>query len=251
MFGFDGRVMNTRLVHDIMEELKDKDVTISAQEDLVGMIWKDRPPLPTKKGFFLEEAYSGKSTKDKLADIRTVMQEQNATHHIVTSLDDIAWMMNMRGWDTSCFPVMLCYLVITHNENHIFIDENKLDEQMLANFRENAVAVHAYDDIYAFVKTIPADACVMLNTGVVNYAITQNLKKEIRIIDCPNPSQLMKARKNEIELENNRKAHIKDAVAMTKFMYWLKNNIGKETITEISASDYLESLRRKQEHNLG
>ena len=160
-------------------------------------------------------------------------------------------MMNMRGWDISCFPVMLCYLVITHNENHIFIDENKLDEQMLANFRENAVAVHAYDDIYAFVKTIPADACVMLNTGVVNYAITQNLKKEIRIIDCPNPSQLMKARKNEIELENNRKAHIKDAVAMTKFMYWLKNNIGKETITEISASDYLESLRRKQEHNLG
>lgn len=251
VFGFDGRVMNTRLVHDIMEELKDKDVTISAQEDLVGMIWKDRPPLPTKKGFFLEETYSGKSTKDKLADIRTVMQEQNATHHIVTSLDDIAWMMNMRGWDISCFPVMLCYLVITHNENHIFIDENKLDEQMLANFRENAVAVHAYDDIYAFVKTIPADACIMLNTGVVNYAITQNLKKEIRIIDCPNPSQLMKARKNEIELENNRKAHIKDAVAMTKFMYWLKNNIGKETITEISASDYLESLRRKQEHNLG
>lgn len=251
VFGFDGRVMNTKQVKDIMNQLKDKHITICAQEDLVGMIWEERPALPTEKGFFLEEKYSGKSTKDKLADIRNVMKEHKATHHIVTSLDDIAWIMNMRGWDISCFPVMLCYLVITENESHIFINKDKLDERMHANFKDNKVIIHAYDDIYEFVKTIPADAAVLLHTSVVNYAITQNLNKEIRIIDCPNPSQLMKARKNEIELENNRKAHIKDAVAMTKFMYWLKNNIGKETITEISASDYLEGLRRAQENNLG
>ena len=251
VFGFDGRVMNTKQVKDIMDQLKDKHITICAQEDLVGMIWEERPALPTEKGFFLEEKYSGKSTKDKLADIRNVMKVHKATHHIVTSLDDIAWIMNMRGWDISCFPVMLCYLVITENESHIFINKEKLDERMHANFKDNMVIVHAYDDIYEFVKTIPADAAVLLHTSVVNYAITQNLNKEIRIINCPNPSQLMKARKNEIELENNRKAHIKDAVAMTKFMYWLKNNIGKETITEISASDYLEGLRRAQENNLG
>ena len=251
VFGFDGRVMNTKQVKDIMDQLKDKHITICAQEDLVGMIWEERPALPTEKGFFLEEKYSGKSTKDKLADIRNVMKEHKATHHIVTSLDDIAWIMNMRGWDISCFPVMLCYLVITENESHIFINKDKLDERMHANFKDNMVIVHAYDAIYEFVKTIPADVAVLLHTSVVNYAITQNLNKEIRIIDCPNPSQLMKARKNEIELENNRKAHIKDAVAMTKFMYWLKNNIGKETITEISASDYLEGLRRAQENNLG
>ena len=213
VFGFDGRVMNTKQVKDIMDQLKDKHITICAQEDLVGMIWEERPALPTEKGFFLEEKYSGKSTKDKLADIRDVMKEHKATHHIVTSLDDIAWIMNMRGWDISCFPVMLCYLVITEKESHIFINKDKLDERMHANFKDNMVIVHAYDDIYEFVKTIPADAAVLLHTSVVNYAITQNLNKEIRIIDCPNPSQLMKARKNEIELENNRKAHIKDAVA--------------------------------------
>ncbi len=230
VFGFDGRVMNTKQVKDIMDQLKDKHITICAQEDLVGMIWEERPALPTEKGFFLEEKYSGKSTKDKLADIRDVMKEHKATHHIVTSLDDIAWIMNMRGWDISCFPVMLCYLVITEKESHIFINKDKLDERMHANFKDNMVIVHASDDIYEFVKTIPADAAVLLHTSVVNYAITQNLNKEIRIIDCPNPSQLMKARKNEIELENN---------------------IGKETITEISASDYLEGLRRAQENNLG
>lgn len=251
VFGFDGRVMNTKMVEEIMVQVQDKHVIVAAQEDLVGMVWKDRPALPSKKGFFLEEQYSGKSTHDKLADIREVMKQKAASHHIITSLDDIAWIMNMRGWDIECFPVMLSYLVIEENRGHLFIDEQKLDERMMANCRENHIVLHAYEDVYEFVKTIPADACVMLNTAVVNYAITQNLNKTIHIVDCDNPSQLMKAKKNPVELENNRKAHIKDAVAMTKFMYWLKNKVGKETITEISASDYLESLRRAQEHNLG
>lgn len=249
--GFDGRVMNTHLVNDILSALEDKNVTLSVNEDLVGMIWEDRPALPCEKGFFLEEKYSGKTTKEKLADIRLEMQKQNCDYHIVTSLDDIAWIMNMRGWDIANFPVMLSYLVITENENHIFIDERKLDEALVQNFKENNVQIHEYNGIYEFVKTIPSDASVMLNTFVVNYAITTSLKDGIRIVDQPNPSQLMKSKKNPVELENNRKAHIKDAVAMTKFMYWLKNNVGKETITEISASDYLESLRRAQEHNLG
>ncbi len=249
--GFDGRVMNTHLVKDILHTLEDKKVTLSVEEDLVGMIWEDRPALPREKGFFLEEKYSGKSTKEKIADIRLEMKKQNCEYHIITSLDDIAWIMNMRGWDIANFPVMLSYLVITENENHIFIDECKLDEALIENFKENNVVLHDYDGIYEFIKTIPSDASVMLNTFVVNYAITTGLKDGVRIVDQPNPSQLMKAKKNSIELENNRKAHIKDAVAMTKFMYWLKTSVGKETITEISASDYLESLRRAQEHNLG
>ena len=251
VIGFDGRVMNTHLVKDILSALDGKNVSLSVEEDLVGMIWEDRPALPHEKGFFLEEKYSGKSTKDKIADIRSEMKKQSCEYHIITSLDDIAWIMNMRGWDITNFPVMLSYLVITENDIHIFIDECKLDEALIKNFKENNVQIHEYEGIYEFVKTIPADAAVMLNTFVVNYAITTSLKDGIRIVDQPNPSQLMKAKKNSVELENNRRAHIKDAVAMTKFMYWLKNRVGKETITELSASDYLESLRRSQEHNLG
>ena len=247
VFGFDGRVMNTKLIKAIIGKLADKKVSISYTEDLVGMVWEDRPALPTNKGFFLEERYSGKSTKDKISDIREAMDKAGATHHIVTSLDDIAWIMNMRGGDIARFPVMLSYLILTKTTNHIFLDQNKLTEELVENFKENDVEVHDYNDIYEFVKTLSADSVVMLDTGVVNYTITSNLNKEIRVIDRANPSQMMKAMKNEVELENNRKAHIKDAVAMTKFMYWLKNNIGKETITEISASDYLQELRFAQE----
>lgn len=247
VFGFDGRVMNTKLIKAIIGKLADKKVSVSYTEDLVGMVWEDRPALPTNKGFFLEERYSGKSTKDKISDIREAMEKAGATHHIVTSLDDIAWMMNMRGGDIARFPVMLSYLILTKTTNHIFLDQNKLTEELVENFKANDVEVHDYNDIYEFVKTLSADSVVMLDTGVVNYTITSNLNKEIRVIDRANPSQMMKAMKNEVELENNRKAHIKDAVAMTKFMYWLKNNIGKETITEISASDYLQELRFAQE----
>ena len=246
VLGFDGRVLNTALVEKINAKLATKQISIAYDEDLVGMIWSDRPALPTKKGFFFEEKYSGKSTKDKFSDIRKIMAEKGANVHIITSLDDIAWILNMRGWDIKHFPAMLSYLILEEDKATLYVDETKLDDQMIANCKENNVAIHAYDDIYEEVKAFDASRVVMLDKNVVNYKITQNLDSAIQLVTCPNPSQLMKAMKNPVELENNKRAHVKDAIAMCKFMYWLKNNVGKETITEISASDYLESLRREQ-----
>lgn len=244
--GFDGRVMNTALVEKLADKLQAKKSTFACEEDLVGMIWKDRPALPKKKGFFLEECYSGESTKEKLKRIRAVLKQEKATHHIVTSLDDIAWILNMRGWDIAHFPVMLSYLIIDENSASLYINESKLDDQLRDNLQENAIVICPYDAIYEDVKKIAQDAVVLLDKTIVNYAITSGLHKEITVINRPNPSQLMKAMKNPIELANNRKAHIKDAIAMCKFMYWLKTKIGKETITEISASTYLETLRKEQ-----
>lgn len=244
--GFDGRVMNTKLVKGILYKLQEKQVRVSYEEDLVGMIWTDRPGLPEKQGYLLKETYSGKSTKDKLKDLHEKMEKHGASHHIVTSLDDIAWITNMRGWDIACYPVVLSYLVLTLDGGTIYVDQKKLTEELIQNFNENHIEIKDYHDIYEDVKAIPKDAVVLLDSSVVNYAITQNLHENIKLIDHVNPSQMMKAMKNEVELENNRKAHIKDAVAMTKFMYWLKKNVGKETITEISASEYLKKLRIAQ-----
>lgn len=244
--GFDGRVMNTKMVKAIMSKLEEKEVHIAYEEDLVGMIWEDRPALPKKQGFFLNVEYSGKSTKDKLADLYDIMKKQGITHHIITSLDDIAWITNMRGWDIARYPVMLAYLILTLDGGVIFVDKEKLNDELIANFEENHIEIKDYNDIYEYVKTFDSDAVIMLDSSVVNYAITQNLNQNIKIEDRVNPSQLMKAMKNEIELENNHKVHIKDAVAMTKFMYWLKTNIGKEKMSEIIASDYLEKLRKAQ-----
>lgn len=246
-FGFDGRVMNTKLAASICAKLSEKQVRIICHEDLVDKIWKERPALPKDPAFFLKECYSGKSTADKLADILVAMKKKQATHHIVTTLDDIAWILNMRGNDIAHFPVVLAYLIITENKHHLFVDNSKLSQELLDNFAQNEIELHPYDAVYEFVKTIPKTAVVMMDKAHVNYAISENLKQVSKIIDCPNPSQMMKAIKNPVELENNRKAHIKDGVAMTKFMYWLKTNVGKMEISEISASDYLAELRAQQE----
>lgn len=246
ILGFDGRVMNSKLVGAIAGKLADKNITISYHEDLVGIIWEDRPALPERQGYFLNHTYSGKSTADKLVDVREKMSKLKATHHIITSLDDIAWITNMRGWDINCYPVVLSYLLLSAEGGILYVDSRKLNEELIQNMNENNIAIKEYHEIYEDVKLIAEDAVVLLDTNKVNYAITQNLPQACKIIDRANPSQMMKAIKNEIELENNRKAHIKDAVAMTKFMYWLKMKVGKEELSEISASDYLKKLRIAQ-----
>lgn len=248
--GFDGRVMNTKLVKAISNRLAEKHIAISYEEDLIANIWQNRPELPKEKGFFLELSYSGKSTADKMSDIKDIMKKQKADFHIVTSLDDIAWILNMRGKDIACFPVVLAYLVIAKDTSYVFLDEDKLTPELLHNFKENNVLVKAYEAIYEFVKTIPSSSTILLDSSKVNYKITQSLAANMVYKDRVNPSQLMKAMKNEMELKNNRASHIKDGVAVTKFMYWLKHTIGKETITEISASDFLASKRFEQEHCL-
>lgn len=245
--GFDGRVMNTMQAKAFENRLEEKNATLSCDEDLVGMIWNDRPALPSDPAFFLDVKYCGKSSEDKIKDIREVMETKQADAHILTSLDDIAWTFNLRGNDIACFPVVLAYAVIEKETCTLFLDETKCSDEMKQTFANMNVQLQPYDAIYTFVKELQAKR-VMLDESKVNYRITSTLPKDVCILNCQNPTQLMKAIKNEVELENVRHAHIKDGVAVTKFMYWLKNTIGKETITEYSASEKLEQFRREQEN---
>lgn len=244
--GFDGRVINTKMANTFVEGLQDKNISISCEDDLVGMVWKDRPVLPSEKAWLLDLKYSGKTSADKLNDIKEELKNSHCDMQILTTLDDIAWTLNMRGNDIHCFPVVLAYLVVTTKDSYVFLDEAKLSDELRNEFEANHVNIKGYDEIYDFVKTVKANK-IMLDTTTVNYKITSNLSKEIAIQDGKSPTQVWKACKNEVELENDRHAHIKDAVAMTKFMYWLKNAIGKETITEVSAADKLEGFRKEQD----
>ena len=246
--GFDGRVVSVGEGQEYADIAQAKQAKVAYHEDLIDLIWKDRPALSKEPLFLLEEKYSGKSTADKIADLRKVMEKEGANVHILTSLYDIAWLLNIRGGDIDYVPVILSYLVLTDKECIWFLQEEVVDEKIAAYLKENHITTRPYDAIYDYVKEIPADACVLMNGNTVNYRITSSLKKEIRIVDQPNPTEIMKAVKNPVEVENIRKAHVKDGVAFTKFMYWLKTNIGKIPMTEISASDYLEARRREQDN---
>lgn len=247
VLGFDGRVVNARLGLRLSEKLSSRKISISYEKDLVDEIWTDRPALPTTPAFLLEEKYSGKSTALKLEAVRSEMQKKQAKYHIITSLDDIAWLFNIRGGDIAYNPVVLSYAVIDSEKAYLFLDERKLSAEIKTELENAGVEIKDYFEIYEFVKTLPKTEKILLDTAKVNYAIYKNLGTDADIIDATNPTVLFKAVKNPVELENLRKAHIKDGVAVTKFIYWLKQNIGKTEITEVSASDFLEAKRREQE----
>lgn len=249
--GFDGRVIGGTWGRRMEKLAEKKNGTIHCNEDLIDIIWEDRPALSKEPVFILEERYAGKSTAEKLAAVREAMEKEGADYHILTSLYDIAWLLNVRGGDIECVPVVLSYLVLTEKECIWFLQEEIVDEKLRAYLNENHITTRSYDAIYEYVLDIPANAKVLLSAGQVNYRIVSSLNEDITIIDKPNPTLLMKAVKNQTEVDNTRAAHVKDGVAVTKFMYWLKNNIGKTKITEISASDYLENLRKEQENFLG
>lgn len=245
--GLDGRVINSRLGIKLEERLKEKNASISYHRDIVDEIWEDRPALSCEPAFLLDIRYVGKSRKEKLEDLRKKLEEEKADIFILTCLDDIAWLFNIRGNDIPYNPVVLSYVIITKEKGYFFVNEGVLNTEIKEAFQADQIEIMPYDAVYDFVKQFSDTDVVLLDKGKVNYAIIRNLNPDIKIIDKVNPTTLAKAVKNEVELENLRKSHLKDAVAVTKFMYWLKTKVGKEEITEITASDYLENLRREQE----
>lgn len=246
--GFDGRTVNGAWGEKFAAIAEEKGGSLSVGEDLINLIWTDRPELSRAPLFILEEKYSGKSTAEKIKDVRAKMAEEGADVHILTSLCDIAWLLNIRGGDIQSVPVVLSYLVLTKDQCIWFLQEEVVDDAIRAYLNENHIETKPYDAIYTYVPTIPESAVVLMNKSGVNYRICNELNKNIQVINKPNPTELMKAVKNPVEVDNTRLAHVKDGVAVTKFMYWLKTNIGKIPMTEISASDYLEARRREQEN---
>lgn len=244
--GFDGRTISAAMGAILELNLAKKNITISYEDDLLNEIWEDRPALSDAKAFLLDIKYSGEDFTSKIARVREWMRENNTTTHILTSLDDIAWLFNIRGGDIKYNPVVLSYAVITLDKAMLFVDENKLNDEIKTSFGEEVVEIKNYFEIYEFVKTINKEEIVLIDSNKISYSILKNIPAGVKVVNGMNPSTKFKAQKNSVEIENTKKAHIRDGVAVTKFMYWLKNNIGKIEITELSAADKITELRREQ-----
>ncbi|MED9933891.1 MAG: aminopeptidase family protein P, partial [Catenibacillus sp.] len=229
---------------DLETCLEKKGAKLCGTKNLIDEIWTDRPAMPKDKLFILEEKYAGETMAQKVLRVREKMAEAGVGVHILTSLDDIAWLYNLRGSDIANTPVFMAYTMISSESVLLFIDSDKLTAETRNYLKENHVEVMPYNAIYEWLTWVDKDETVLLDLNKVNYAIVKGLLAKIE--NQPNPTTLFKAVKNDTEIKNLFTAHIKDGVAVTKFMYWLKTNIGKTEITEISASDYLENCRRAQ-----
>ncbi len=246
--GFDGKVISVYEGEKLRETLKDKNIKIAYEEDLIDSIWKERISMSDSEGFLLDIKYVGEDFVSKLSRVRDAMKEKKSTMHIIAALDDIAWLFNIRGRDVKYNPVLLSYAVITLDNVYLFIDENKLTDEIKTELNKGNTIIKPYFDIYEFVKEINKDEKVLLDKSKVNYAIYNNIPSDVEKINASNPTMLFKAVKNKVELENIRKCHIRDGVAMTKFMYWVKNNVGKIDMDEISIDEKLLSFRKEQEN---
>lgn len=249
--GFDGRTVSAREAEELQELLQKKHITFSVNDDLIGEIWEDRPVFSCEPVMELDIRWTGKSRADKIAEIREQMKAKEADTFILTSLDDIAWLLNIRGNDIHCCPVVLSYLVMMENELRLYANAAAFSEEIRSNLEADGVKIYPYDDVYSYVQSISSDKKVLLSRANVNSRLVSNIPSEVTILDEPNLTLLPKAVKNKTEMENERIAHIKDGIAVTKFIHWLKKNVTRTTITELSAAEKLYQFRSEQEHFLG
>ena len=229
--GFDGRVVDWNFGHELEEQYH-----LRFDRDLVDEIWPNRPQIQPSAIYPLPLSVTGESAEDKLARLRRAMKEKGADHHLITKLEEIAWLYNLRGDDVEHTPVFFAFALISQDSDRLYV----LDS------RYKGDNVRPYLQIFDDLKALKGGS-ILLDKSVASYALVQAAAEGSRIIDGENPVSLMKSFKNETEIRSTKNAHIKDGAAMVQFIRWLKENIGKETMTEISASDHLEQLRRRQE----
>ena len=249
--GFDGRVVNSELGYGLQNLLQEKNVTINCSKDLVGEIWTSRSAMSCEPIWSLDVKYAGKSTVEKLSDLRDAMKKNKAQIHLMTALDEIAWLFNLRGNDIVNNPVFLSYALITQDEAYLYVqkeaikEDTKMGKEVCAALAEAKVQVKEYAEFLQDVAALKNEK-ILLERKKASFAVCESIDASCRIIDEMNPCATMKAVKNATEIENMRKAHLKDGIAVTKFMYWLKHTIGTCDMTEMTAAHKIEELRAEQ-----
>lgn len=238
---FDGKVFSVGEYKDFKKLEKENKVNIKIDEDLLDEVWKDRPTLPKEKAFLHEVKYCGKSAKEKLREVREEMKKLGANNYIIASLDDIAWLYNIRGNDVKCNPVVLSYALVKENEAYLYVDKSKFTSKMEEELLNEGVTLKSYDEIGNAISNL--EGKILIDPNKISAYLYECIKDKNNIVEFGNITTKFKAIKNGVELDNLRKCQVRDGVAMVKFMKWLKDNIRKIEISEISASDKLEELR--------
>lgn len=238
ILGFDGRCVSASQLLDFQEKIKD--VQYKMDEDLVDMLWQDRPAMPATDLFLIQDELAGVSVQGKLDQVRGKLGGCDSL--FLSKLDDIMWLYNIRANDVECNPVALSYSYISKDEAVLFL-QNKADKSAVLPALEAAgVKVLAYEDMVAFLEKLPKQK-VLVDKGNISAIVTTVLGKECEVVYGKNPTNLLKAMKNPVEIANMKHYYLQDSVALTKFIYWVKHHPDKESLTELAAAAKLDSLR--------
>ena len=242
---FDGNLASLLVAQTVKDKLESLDIQVDGHVDLLSPIWQDRPELPQVKAYLLDEETTGQSPSAKLEAVRTTMRKKRAEGHFISSLDDLAWLLNIRGQDVPCNPVVLGFVYLSQVEAILFIDRSKLDQEAVEELRYTGVSVRSYEEAFDFVKGLNIDS-ILIDPKRTCFAIYDSIPDTVSIVEDINPSTCLKAIKNEVEIAHIRETMINDGVAMTRFFKWLEENLGKEEMSELSIASKLRGFREEQ-----
>lgn len=220
-------------------------------KDYLSPIWENRPELPAETAFLIPAEQAGQTVNAKLTAVRAALAQHQADHHLISSLDDIAWLFNIRGKDVSYNPVVLAFALINQDHATLFINPDKLTGEEKVNLLKSGTEVLPYQDIERALTQLPANSSIFIDPKRNCFAYSKLIPASVAVIKETNPSTTLKAVKNETELNNTREAMLKDGVAITRFLKWLEENIGNIKITELSAAAQLRQYRAEQEGFIG
>lgn len=249
--GVDGRVIPVATVNLIREAFRAKKIELDIEADLVSKIWSGRPPMPPDMIFEHELRFAGVSRAEKIELVRARMDEMEADNHLLTSLDDIAWMLNIRGNDVHYSPLATAYALVSRSQVLLMIDKEKVPALLKQKFDNEGVVLLPYGETHTIISSLSADESLLITPGTLSATLHNAIPKGMRIIEEVSVPTRLKAIKNETEQSHIKDVMIRDGVALTRFFHWLEKNIGKEKITEISAADKLLSFRMEQKNCTG
>ncbi len=247
----DGRTISIGGMRRIERLLAEKDIIYNTDADLISVIWADRPPMPFSVAFDLPVIYSGKERESKIAEVRDLMKKRNAGYQLLTSTDDIMWLLNIRGNDIRYSPLLICFAIVGEEQILLFIDEAKIPYKLAAEFDKAGIVILPYEETAAILSTLPAGHSILLNPLTTSAGLYNSIPSGMRIIEEVTIPGFLKAIKNKVEIENIGRAMIKDGIALTRFFFWLENESAAESLTELSLAEKLLSFRAGQEDFLG
>jgi Xaa-Pro aminopeptidase len=248
---FDGRIFSTERMGKIEKILEGKLVSWDIDCDLISELWTERPPMPVSVAFDHSVAFCGKEREAKIAEVRQLMREMNVNYHLLTSVDDIMWLLNIRGGDVKYSPLLTSFAIVDEDQVLLFVDEAKIPLKLAMEFDRLNIVMLPYEETAGMLSTLPADSSILITPGKTSASLFNSIPQGMLIKEDFSIPTRLKAIKNKVEIENIRRVMVKDGVALTKFFYWLEQNYGLESMSELTITEKLNGLRTEQENFLG
>ena len=245
--GMDGNVFSTALVKKYKAQFEAKGLLLDTKVDVVKELWADRPAIPDSKAFSLAEEFAGKPRSDKIREIREKMDEFCAAFHLIATLDDIAWTLNLRGQDVHTNPVNIAFVLIGPEKVTLFIRKEKVGKELEKELNRDGIDIAGYEDIYSALSRITDGKSILIDPENTNYRLYKAINRKCKIIEKPNPAIALKAIKNDIEISHLKQTAVKDGVAVVNFLFWLDHQNNESQVTELKLADKLYAFRKDQD----